>query len=191
MPGCHWFIALEVEDRYFCDLFETQGEREAENATGSCIERRGESHTYDVAVPVYKQDTWYDLGYHMYFHTRETPGLRLVWNRDLSAGELELLEENLRCSYELEQGGRVHGGHLEGVRVDPEGAWCFDYLGTMLVKFQKEHGAEDARPDAGFFPVVLRLKYRSEDPPLNGEASGRIVVRWDSGKPGAEKKSSN
>ena len=170
--GCNAFAPLEVQETYFCDLFEN----------GICRDRRDDEHIYNVDVPLFKQKSWYDLGYHMYFHTRETPGLRLVFNRSLSREELELLEQNMHCSYELERDGEVHSGHLEGVRVDESGAWCFDYLGTMLVRFHKERETDDSRPRADWFPVRLRLQYASEKPALRGEREGLVIVRW----PGAE-----
>ena len=174
-------IPLKVDETYFCDLYEDD----------VCQDRRADEHTYQVAVPAYKLDSWYNLGYHMYFHTRETPGLRLVFNRGLSNSEIESLEKNLHCSYELEQGGRVFAGHLEGVRVDADGAWCFDYLGTMLVRFHKQQGDEGAPPTAEFFPVKLRLLYESADPALRGMREGSVVVRWSEAGNSAEKKGFN
>ncbi len=179
--ACHLLIPLEVEESYFCDLFEE----------GVCQDRRGDEHVYQVAVPAYKQGSWYDLGYHMYFHTRETPGLRLIFNRTLSAGEVERLEQSMHCSYEIEQGGHVFAGHLEGVRVDEAGVWCFDYLGTMLVRLQKDRGDENLRPTPDFFPVRLRLKYESAEPQLSGAREGQVIVRWSPGSKSAEKKGFN
>jgi hypothetical protein len=179
--GCHLFMPLAVEETYFCDLFED----------GECQDPRADDHTYQVEVPAYKQDTWYNLGYHMYFHTRETPGIRLVFNRGLSDGELESLEQNLHCSYEIEQGGHVYQGHLEGVRVDPSGAWCFDYLGSMLVRLQKDREQDGAKPTPDFFPLKLRLKYESDAPKLSGAREGRINVRWPAPGKSTEKKGFN
>lgn len=179
--SCYLLLPLKVEETFFCDLFED----------GICQDRRTDEHVYQVDVPAYKQDTWYNLGYHMYFHTRETPGIRLVFNRGLSDSELEILEQSLHCSYEIEQGGRIFAGHLEGVRVDEAGAWCFDYLGTMLVKFQKDQGQEGTTPSAEFFPVKLRLKYASSDPKLSGMREGLVIVRWPTSQNPVEKKGFN
>ncbi|MCR9145285.1 MAG: hypothetical protein NXI24_23805 [bacterium] len=181
LSGCHLLVPLSVEGSYFCDLFEDE----------VCQDPRDDDHVYRVTVPEYKQDTWYNLGYHMYFHTRETPGIRLEFNRSLSADELETLEQNMHCSYEIEQGGHVYSSHLEGVRVDASGAWCFDYLGTMLVRLQKDRGLENERPSPEFFPVKLRLKYESEAPALSGMREGQVIVRWSADAKSAEKKGFN
>lgn len=164
---CHWFVPLEIEAVSFCDLYEDDG----------CVEPwNGNRRTYTPEIPEYKQDSWYDLGYHMYFHTRETPGVRVKFNRGLSAGEIAGLEKNLHCEYELQRDGRTVSGHLEGTRVDADGIWCFDYLGTMLVNWHKQNGSDKERPSAEFFPVQLRLHFKSDDPAVTGSIEGAVVV---------------
>ncbi len=167
---CHWFVPLEIEAVSFCDLYEENG----------CVEPwNGTRRTYSPEIPEYKQDSWYDLGYHMYFHTRETPGVRVKFNRGLSSGEIAGLEKNLHCEYELERDGKIVSGHLEGTRVDADGIWCFDYLGTMLVNWHKENGSEQQRPSADFFPVQLRLFFAAGQPAIDGEIEGAVVVNFE------------
>lgn len=137
-------------------------------------------HNYRITVPEKKAGTWRDLAYHMYFHTRQTPGIRIDYRPRLAAEAAASLRQEGHCEWKLSRGGRSVGGHLEGRRVDEDGGgvWCFDYLGTMLIEYQKKHGSLAARPDPSFFPAEITLGFRSANPALSAELSGTVEVHW-------------
>ncbi len=137
--------------------------------------------TYTFAAPENKKSSWFDLGYYMYFHSRQTPGMLVKFNRSLDSRELAILKESLHCNYRLEKDGKYLSGHLEGKRIDPDASsfWCFDYLGSMLVKFQKLHGDVRKKPEKSFFPVRLTLEFDSRLPGFKGEILSTISVDWE------------
>lgn len=142
----------------------------------------GVERTYRPRPPARRLVSWRELARHMYFHSRETPGLRVDFTRRLSEEDRARFESSLHCEYELRAGERRFTGELEGRRVDLDGGgfWCFDYLGAMLENFQKAAGAVDQPPDPAFFPVELTLRYASDLPELKGQLAGRVVVEWAS-----------
>lgn len=167
-----WMLAatvctLKTNEIYRCDDF----------ANDVCTLPAPKDGRYTSIVPREKRDTWYDFGYYMYFHSRETPGLRVDFNRSLSSTERDSLEKSLVCEYELLANGQAYEGHLEGRRIDDNGFWCFDYLGMMLIKFQKKNGDVKAKPKQDFFPIMLRIKAKSVNPPLNVEHESVINLQ--------------
>ncbi len=156
---------------FFCD-----------DSTGDeCRLPAPENGVYAFVAPGSKRSSWRDLGYYMYFHARQTPGLRAEWNNALEPARRAALEQSLHCEYSLERGPQSVSGELEGERVDENGRglWCFDYLGTMLIEFHKKYGSIEKPPAAEFFPVTLRLRFETDDPQIRGEKSTPITVRWD------------
>ena len=159
-----------ITKTYFCD----------DVSRDECVVPMPEDGAYAFSAPESKRGSWHDLGYYMYFHARQTPGLRVEWNQPLSPEDTARLETSLRCHYTLRRGDREVSGELEGTRVDQNGRglWCFDYLGTMLIKFHEKYKSVEDAPAADFFPVTLQLRYESHLPILNGENSTPITVDW-------------
>jgi len=147
---------------------------------GRCTEAVGRVRRYTIDPPASKRDSWYDLGYFMYFHSRETPGIRIDLNHTLNNDDLEILRESLVCRYRFGSGEKAISGRLEGVRIDPDGGgfWCFDYLGSMIVNYHKKQKAERNIPDPSFFPVELEFSFSSRIPWVNGKKSAEITVTW-------------
>ena len=161
---------LALAELYFCD----------DVVDDACVLRGPAGGRYAFVAPEVKRSSWHDLGYYMYFHSRQTPGLRVEFNQALAPADRQRLEKSLHCSYVIEKGELRVNGELEGRRVDDggRGLWCFDYLGTMLIEFQKKHGDVKAAPRPDFFPITLRLQFSSDFPVIKGEKSGLISVDW-------------
>jgi hypothetical protein len=138
------------------------------------------SHSYHPQIPPEKQKSWFDLGYHMYFHTRETPGILVRFNSRLSSDEVEKLRKNLECELVLTRNGKTWTSHMEGRRVadDGSGFWCFDYLGSALVRYQKLHGDVKALPQKTFFPMDLEIRFHSHRPEWQGSMKSKLQVEW-------------
>lgn len=159
---------LGVDRAYFCDDF----------ADEKCILPQSEDRTYSFELPAEKAVSWFELAYFMYFHARQTPGFRVDFNHSPNAEEMKRLRTHLECSYRLIHQDREVKGHLEGRRIDEEGFWCFDYLGTMLVKYHKTFGSIKDRPSGDFFPVIVELSYNSDLPGIKGTLKSSVRVEW-------------
>lgn len=161
---------FRLGEPFFCD----------DVVADECVQPGPEGGVYRFFAPESKRKSWRDLGYYMYFHSRQTPGLRVAWNRPLAPADRARLEKSLHCSYVLQKGDRKVSGELEGRRIDEtgRGLWCFDYLGTMLIEFHKQAGSLESPPAADFFPVTLTLRFETHLSELRGEKTGPIFVRW-------------
>ena len=160
---------LAVREVFGCDDF----------AEGRCLLLRSSEVRHEFSVPASRSGTWRDLGYHMYFHSRQTPGLRVLFDRRLARNEMEKLKKTLSCSYRLRHNdGRSASGELEGLRFDEYGFWCFDYLGTMLVKFHKKHKSIQKRPQLDFFPVELELSFSDKSGRIAGHRRFKVTASW-------------
>lgn len=166
--SCNPF-ALETRIE-FCDNYNHSG----------CQNPQKEHRIYSISVPDTKKESWFDLGYYMYFHSRQTPGIRVEFTRKLNSKEKQVLKDTLRCEYRLYKEGKEVTGHLEGLRIDDDfgGFWCFDYLGTMMVSFHKKYGSIQQKPLQSFFPVFLDLSFSSEVKEINGSRRAEIMVEW-------------
>jgi hypothetical protein len=145
-----------------------------------CQSPQADARTYSISVPDSKKGSWYDLGYYMYFHTRQTPGIYVAFNRKLTEEEFLLFKESIKCNYRLFKGEDEISGHMEGLHMDESrsGFWCFDYLGTMLVSFHKKYKTIKAKPGIEFFPVKLELSYSSSVDGVRGFRLAEIKVNW-------------
>ncbi|MCE9596621.1 MAG: hypothetical protein K8S54_01505 [Spirochaetia bacterium] len=165
--GCNRQLA--VESAIVCDDF----------SEGKCKEGAPKNGVYSFQIPVEKTKTWFDFAYHMYFHSRQTPGMRVEFTRDIATGDP--LRQSLHCKYKLERGADFVEDHMEGLRWDEDGSglWCFDYLGTMLVKFHKKFGSIQGKPTVDFFPINLTI---SLDGGLNTAKSESISLDWQASR---------
>jgi len=154
-----------IKESYFCDDYGSQ-----------CNHKMEPEHRYQISVPIHKTKSWYEFGYHMYFHTRQTPGIRVNFAKTLTSEEKSKLEKSLECSYSFKKGGKEVKGELEGKRVDDNGFWCFDYLGTMIVKYHKSNETLEEKPVEDFFPAELKLHYKNIYG--EGELKGSVFVVW-------------
>lgn len=146
LSGC----SPSLRDAYACDLFQN----------AKCTVRPEGPY---IVEPDGRLDaalrSWTDFSHHLYFHSRITPGLRVDLS-GLGTREHRSLAR-AHCSWTLEDPAghrRPVGGHMEGIRVDDSGLWCFDYFGTMLLAFVRENQiqSDPVRLEA-VFPLRLRL----------------------------------
>lgn len=146
----------------------------------ACQEPADTIFTYKTKIPESKQENWKKLGNYLYFHTRETPGIRVEWNRNPTKSEMKELKTNLACSYRLVKGDLEFEGEAKGVRLDSEGFWCFEYLGGMLTEFHAKHPPPASRstPQMDFFPVELEFHFRSSVPQIEGKMAAKLELTW-------------
>jgi len=129
---------------------------------------------YKFVLPGEKTESWFDLGYFMYFHARQTPGMRVEFTQPWPEGA----EAEKHCSFALRRGEQAVEGHLEGMRWDEDrkGFWCFDYLGSMLIQFHKKFGSVRSKPEMSFFPVRLSMQWHGG--PVRAEVTEEIRLEW-------------
>lgn len=164
---------LRVKDVSFCDNFNSQ--------SGVCTEPHGEQRTYRPEIPVAKQSSWYDFSYHLYFHTRETPGLLVELNRPLTEKEVQVIDPHRACRYVLGSGEQKVSSPMEGFRISArkDRIWCFDYLGTMLLTYQKKNKNSDGIPDPAFFPVDFSISLNTGIEGVKARSHGKIHLEWN------------
>ena len=108
---------LQIEEVIFCDLIEAD---RCSDPWG------GATRIYRPAIPDFKTNSWFDLAYHMYFHTRETPGMLVRFNRTLQPAEKQLLRKSAQCEMQLSRGTKSITVHMEGSKRGDDYIWCFD-----------------------------------------------------------------
>lgn len=152
-----------------------------------CTQPYGETRIYHVEIPAARRKTWRDLAYYLYFHSRVTPGVRIDFEAPVPEEKLSSFKKEPVCRYTLQDGEQAVHGELEGIRVDEDGAgvWCFDYLGTMLLKLVRERGMEELPPDPSYFPLDLDLEFQSDLLGQGGRQSSRVILQWDGSDAGA------
>ncbi|MBI41735.1 MAG: hypothetical protein CMF59_19240 [Leptospiraceae bacterium] len=124
--------------------------------------------------------TWKEWNHFIYFESPITVGYLLRWNRNASLDERTELRQDLHCSYSMRHpvSGVEVQGELEGKRLEKNGIWCFDYLGTLLAALQKEEGTLKKEPESDYFPVTLTMMLKSSKKHLRREVTRSIVVNW-------------
>ncbi|MCB1318855.1 MAG: hypothetical protein KDK34_01305 [Leptospiraceae bacterium] len=158
-----------VQDAYLCDQF----------TDGACVQPVEEQWNYHPDVPAFRRTSWKTLGYHMYFHTRETPGMRVDFNHSASDEELADIRATAGCRFRMQDAeGNVIENHMEGVRVDADGVWCFEYLGDMLIEFHEQRGTLEDAPDPAWFPIMLRISFHASRPPLSVAREAPVLAEW-------------
>lgn len=170
ITACSLLLDLKTSDVYFCDQYKAD----------QCeLPYPDNERVYRPVIPASKTDSWYDLGYYMYFHTRQTPGLRVNFNRALSQKESHQLKKSASCSLTISTANNSHTAHMEGMRIDEDGFWCFDYLGSNLVALMKKNHQEKNKPVRSIFPIRLKIAWESSLPGIKGQKSTYVNIDWD------------
>lgn len=130
--------------------------------------------------PAQGPSTWKQWNHYIYFEKPITVGFLVRWSRDATLDERMELRKDLSCEFRIEhpETGKGINGHLEGKRLEENGLWCFDYLGTLLGELQKEEGILNNKPESSYFPVELTLSVESSKKHLRREVTRRILVNW-------------
>lgn len=125
---------LKVSSVEHCDYYTMEGK---------CEEPHKETTNYYAFLPSEKKiDTWEKVSHFLYFHTKQTPGLIIRFNRKLTLSEQIKLKETLKVYYDF-SGTR---GRVERVDYGEDWIAFFQYLGSMLNSRVKETGEEAVNP---------------------------------------------
>ncbi|MEM7180513.1 MAG: hypothetical protein AAF518_06350 [Spirochaetota bacterium] len=130
------------------------------NSSGKCTQASSIKKQYRITIAADKEvKTWLELANYMYFHSRQTPGLIIRFNRKFTLTEMQSLKRSLRIYYDF-AGSR---GKVEGVEVGENWIGIFQYLGAMLrEKIRQEERENDRIKLEKIFPVSLKFIYTSE-----------------------------
>ncbi|MCB1156663.1 MAG: hypothetical protein H7A25_13905 [Leptospiraceae bacterium] len=141
---------LEISQTVYCDNITSEGE---------CKETTGDKKLYKIVLPGPKEnETWENFSNYLYFHSRETPGIILRFNRSLSLTEQELLRKSFKVYYHF-NGSR---GKVEGVEFGENWVGMFQYLGSIILKKMREQNEEKTVPKIEkVFPAKLSFYYES------------------------------
>ncbi len=177
--GCNGTGTLSVASDEFCPDYDVNSD--------VCQMQRFQSGTdgkdllVEFTVPKETTlSTWKEWNHFIYFESPITVGYLLRWNRNASLDERTELRQDLHCSYSMRHpvSGVEVQGELEGKRLEKNGIWCFDYLGTLLAALQKEEGTLKKEPESDYFPVTLTMMLKSSKKHLRREVTRSIVVNW-------------
>lgn len=142
---------LTVEKMELCENFDSYG---------ICKEPLEKDHLFTIRVDKTKKfETWYSLSNYLYFHSRQTPGFILRFNRQFTPGERDKIKKNYKAYYNFKDSK----GEMEGFEIGDDWVGSFQYLGSMLKERQKEKGEDKNFPYVNnVFPADLEFKYWSD-----------------------------
>ena len=145
-----------------CELFQSNG---------SCKEKLLSNHTYKLAISKEKilNMTWKDFGNHLYFQSKNTPGILLHFNRRLNEKEKETLSSSFHAVYRIGD----YENRMEGQEIGEDWIGAFQYLGSIIKDERKIMGKADERVSLKeLFPLNIKLRYTSAY--FDGESSVNI-----------------
>jgi hypothetical protein len=104
------------------------------NSEGVCREKLEKEHTYNIQVNRTKKfETWESFSNYLYFHSRQTPGFIIRFNRKFTLTEKDLLRKTYKAKYEF----YGHSGNVEGFEIGEDWAGSFQYLGSIVKDRQR------------------------------------------------------
>lgn len=141
---------LKIIHIELCENFSSQG---------ICREKLEKEHSYKLKLKDSKRfETWETLSNYLYFHSRQTPGFIVRFNRKFTQPERELFLKTYKATYEF----KGFSGHVEGFEVGEDWIGSFQYLGS-IVKDRQRHFKEDKNfPKLEtVFPAKIEFSFKS------------------------------
>ena len=138
------------------------------NSEGICREPLQKAHTYNLTIVRSKKfETWESLSNYMYFHSRQTPGFIVRFNRKFTLTEKEILHKTYKANYSF----YGSSGHVEGLDIGEDWIGSFQYLGSVIKDRQRLFKEEKNYPKIELlFPANLKFTFES------GLAKGDITT---------------
>ncbi len=141
---------LKVSSIELCENF---------NSEGICREKLEKAHTYNLSITRSKKfENWESLSNYMYFHSRQTPGFIVRFNRKFTMTEKEILHKTYKARYEF----YGSSGHMEGFEVGEDWVGSFQYLGSIIKDRQRLFKEDRSFPYMEtLFPASLKFSFDS------------------------------
>lgn len=129
------------------------------NSEGICREPLQKAHTYNLTIVRSKKfETWESLSNYMYFHSRQTPGFIVRFNRKFTMTERDLLHKSYKANYTF----YGSSGTVEGFEVGEDWVGSFQYLGSIIKDRQRHFKEEKNFPYMEtLFPANLNFSFDS------------------------------
>jgi len=142
---------LIIKEIQLCEYF---------TSDGNCKQPLNVNHTYEIKIPKSKKiDTWETLSNYLYFHSRETPGFIIKFNRKFTLSELEIIKKSYKSYYEFSG----YKGKVEGVEFGEDWIGSFQYLGSIIKDRQKERNElKNYISISNMFPAKLKFEFYSD-----------------------------
>ncbi|HMV45686.1 MAG TPA: hypothetical protein PK079_19290 [Leptospiraceae bacterium] len=155
---------LKIENIELCENFASDG---------VCREKLDNSHTYEIKINKNKKyETWEALSNYMYFHSRQTPGFIVRFNRKFTLTERETLHKTYKAKYEF----YGSSGIVEGFEIGDDWIGSFQYLGSIVKDRQRHFKEEKNFPYLEtVFPASIRFSFDSAL--AKGQAAVEVNVR--------------
>ncbi len=130
------------------------------NNEGICRETLQKAHTYNLTVNRFKKfENWESLSNYMYFHSRQTPGFIVRFNRKFTLTEKEILHKTYKANYSF----YGSNGFVEGFEVGEDWVGSFQYLGSIIKDRQRHFKEEKNFPYMEtLFPANLKFSFDSK-----------------------------
>ncbi|HRG44596.1 MAG TPA: hypothetical protein PLX69_01260 [Leptospiraceae bacterium] len=138
------------------------------SSEGVCREKLSNAHTYNIVIDRAKKfESWEALSNYMYFHSRQTPGFIVRFNRKFTLTEKEILHKTYKANYSF----YGSSGHVEGLDIGEDWIGSFQYLGSVIKDRQRLFKEEKNYPKIELlFPANLKFTFES------GLAKGDITT---------------
>jgi hypothetical protein len=157
---------LKINSVELCEYF---------NSEGICKETLNKNHTYTVIIPKGKRiETWEALSNHLYFKSRQTPGILIRFNRKFTPSEKKEIYSTYFASFDFQE----TIGKVEGQEIGEDWIGSFQYLGSMLKEKLKSKNELGNYPNPGnIFPI--EVKYHYESSLFNGDISFKVNLKLE------------
>ncbi len=150
---------LKIKKIELCEYF---------NSSGECKKELSEFHTYNFVIKEKKITTWEELANSMYFHSRETPGFIIRFNRSFTAEE----KIDFKRKYNAEYSFSSVEGKMEGFEIGENWIGSFQYLGSIIKQRQKKFKLLEKKISKNLFPADLNMKFQINE--FEGEIKTNI-----------------
>ncbi|MBK8394482.1 MAG: hypothetical protein IPL26_04450 [Leptospiraceae bacterium] len=129
------------------------------SSEGICKENLDKEHTYTIDVKRAKKfETWDSFANYIYFHSRQTPGFIIRFNRKFTMTEKDLIKKTYKAKYEF----YGSSGHVEGMEIGEDWIGSFQYLGSIVKERQKQFKEEKNFPYMEtIFPATIMFEFDS------------------------------
>ncbi|MCC5813506.1 MAG: hypothetical protein JJT78_02015 [Leptospira sp.] len=136
---------LEIQSIEFCDLWDSKG---------NCLEpweKQNHDKNKNLYLIQYKipknisknLNTWKELSHYLYFQAKETPGILVHWNHELTEEKRKQIRTTCKAHY-IWNG---MSGEMEGNEIGKSYHGYFHYVGSMIEIEKKNQGLWESKPD--------------------------------------------
>lgn len=142
---------LKIRSIELCEFFSSEG---------ICKEKLDATHEYNLTISKNKTfENWEAVSNYLYFHSRQTPGFIVRFNRKFTIMELQKLKNSYKANYEF----YGSSGIVEGLEIGEDWVGSFQYLGSILKDRQRKFKENKNFPYLeSVFPSSIKFNFFSD-----------------------------